>query len=205
MARGEGHSGAGRDHRDYLVVRLGSGITATTVSGGQVVEGAAAAGGEIGHVRVDEFGPACTCGNSGCLDSFAALPALVEQARAAGESGRSADFARVLAEGRSLEIGDVVAAVAAGDRVAVQVARDAGRRVGEVLATLVAFANPAQVVLGGPVAALGDNLLAEVRAAVLRKAPTALTHDLRIDLSGLGERAVLIGAAHAATERSFGA
>ena len=204
MALGEGHAGACRSDTDFVVVRLGAGVTCTTVSGGRPVDGVSSGGGEVGHFRVDEFGPACTCGNSGCLDSFAAISALLAQARVAGEAGRSAAFAEVLEQGRDLDVADLVAAVHAGDRVAVQIARDAGRRVGDLVAALVAFANPARVVLGGPTAALGDNLLAEVRASVYRKAPSALTHDLSIELSGLGERAVLIGAAHAATERLFG-
>ncbi len=203
MALGEGHAGACQDDTDYVVVRLGAGITCTTVSGGRVVDGVSSGGGEVGHFRVDEFGPACTCGNSGCLDSFAGIPALLAQAQVAGEAGRSAAFAELLQQGRALEVADLVAAVNGGDRVAVQIARDAGRRVGEMVAALVAFADPGRVVLGGPAAALGDNLLAEVRASVYRKAPASLTHDLGIELSGLGERAVLIGAAHAATEDLF--
>lgn len=205
MARGEGHVGACRSDADYLVVRLGTSITCTTVSGGRQVDGYASAGGEIGHFRVEEFGPACTCGNSGCLDSFVGIPALLEQARSAGEAGRSVAFSGVLAQREGIDVADLVAAVAEGDRVAVQIARDAGRRVGEVVAALVAFANPRRVVLGGPVAALGDNLLAEVRAGVYRKAPAALTHGLSIELSDLGERAVLFGAAYAATECLFDA
>ena len=203
MALGEGHAGACQGDADYVVARLGAGVTCTTVSGGRPVDGVSSGGGEVGHYRVDEFGPACTCGNSGCLDSFAGISALLAQAQVAGEAGRSAAFAEVLEQGRDLDMADLVAAVGGGDRVAVQIARDAGRRVGEMVAALVAFANPRRVVLGGPAAALGDNFLAEVRASVYRKAPAALTHDLSIELSGLGERAVLIGAAHAATESLF--
>ncbi len=203
MARGEGHAGGCRGERDYVVVRLGADITCTSVSGGRLVDGAASAGGRIGHYRIDEFGPACTCGLSGCLDSFAGLAAIVEQARLAGEGGRSAAFASRLQQRGSLDLADVIAAVEAGDRVAVQIARESGRRIGQVLSALVAFANPARIVLGGPGAALGTHLLAEVRAEVHRTAPGISTEHLSIELSRLGERAVLLGAAHAATERLF--
>jgi predicted NBD/HSP70 family sugar kinase len=198
-ARGERYSGAsaGLDH--VVVVRLGATVSAATVLDGRPVRGSAGLAGAIGHVRVDEFGPACTCGGSGCLDSFVSMAALLGQAEEAARTGRSAVLRAVSdapgAEGVALRWADLVRAVDDGDAVAVQLARDAGRRVGEAVAALVAFANPTRVLLAGPGAALGPHLLNEMRAAVYRRAPARVVGDLTVELGAPGDRAALLGAA----------
>ena len=203
MALGERHSGDARGCRDFLALRLGFGVTCAAVVDGRLLVGDSGRAGDIGHHKVDDFGPACTCGNSGCLDSFAGTTALLKQATEAAEAGRSPYLADVLAQVRALETRHLADAVAAGDRASVQLARDAGRRVGDAVAGLVAFANPSRVVVGGPLAAMGDNLVSEVRSTVHRRSPVGLTRGLGVELSTLGERAVLVGAAHAASDGAF--
>ncbi len=205
MALGERHSGDARGSRDFLALRLGYGVTCAAVVDGRLLRGGTGRAGEIGHHKIDDFGPVCTCGNSGCLDAFAGTSALLEQARLEGESGRSPFLAAALARrgDEGLVVADLVEAVAAGDRAVVQLTRDVGRRVGDAVSAMIGLVNPDTVVLGGPLAALGDNLVAEVRAAIHRRAPAALTHGVGVELSALGERAVLVGAAHAASDALF--
>jgi predicted NBD/HSP70 family sugar kinase len=222
-ARGERYSGAsaGLDH--VVVVRLGATVSAATVLDGRPVRGSAGLAGAIGHVRVDEFGPACTCGGSGCLDSFVSMSALLAQAEEAARTGRS-PVLEAAWEARSRGVGgdgggggaraadagalrwaDLVRAVDDGDPVAVQLVRDAGRRVGEAVAALVAFANPTRVLLAGPGAALGPHLLNELRAAVYRRAPARVVGDLTVELGAPGDRAALLGAALEAFDAMTGA
>src|SRR5690606_631088 len=70
---------------------------------------------------------------------------------------------RLEASGR-LTAADVAAAAAAGDATSLLLIRDGGNRVGQVIAGLVSFFNPALVVIGGGVTGLGHTLLAAVRA-----------------------------------------
>jgi predicted NBD/HSP70 family sugar kinase len=37
--------------------------------------------GEIGHIAVDERGPLCRCGKRGCLETYAAISAIMESLR----------------------------------------------------------------------------------------------------------------------------
>ena len=46
------------------------------LTGGALVKGAASDAGEIGHVVIDETGAACSCGKSGCLETWISVPAL---------------------------------------------------------------------------------------------------------------------------------
>ncbi len=200
MALGERRSGAARNIDDFVAVRLGGSVTTATVAGGQLSRGATGRSGEIGHLRVEEFGPACVCGLTGCLDSFVSSIALVGQATELARRGRSAPLARALDQSGALDLADLVSAGQAGDPAVVQLARELGQRLGRVVAGLVAQTNPRTIVLGGPVAALGGHLLGDLRATVYRLAPARLAEDLEIVLSELGEQAVLIGTGSEALE-----
>ncbi|MEO9322819.1 ROK family protein [Nocardioides sp. C4-1] len=194
MALGERHSGAATGLTDVVAVRLGHSVTSATIAGGRLARGAASAAGEIGHLRVEEFGPSCTCGRTGCLDAYASSAAVVARGRELAERGRSPRLTEILDAQGDLTLADVVAGAEGGDAAVVQLAREAGQRLGPVVAGLVAHANPSRVVLGGPVAALGMHLLGDVRAAAYRLAPPRAAEGVEIVLSERGERAVLVGA-----------
>ncbi|TWG99009.1 putative NBD/HSP70 family sugar kinase [Nocardioides sp. J9] len=200
MALGERRAGAARGIDDFVAVRLGGSVTLATMSGGRLSTGGSGHAGEVGHLRVEEFGPACVCGLTGCLDAFVSASALVAQATEQAHRGRSQVLADALSRNGALDLADLVAAGRTGDPVVVQLARDLGQRLGKVLAGVVAHADPLRVVLGGPVAALGAQLLGDLRTTVYRLAPARLAEDLDIVLSEVGDHAVLIGAGSEAVE-----
>jgi predicted NBD/HSP70 family sugar kinase len=72
-----------------------------------------------------------------------------------------------------------------------------------VVASLVSFINPGMVVIGGGVAQLGHQLLAEVRSVVYRRSLPLATGNLPIVLSELGDTAGVIGSAWSGTDRAF--
>ena len=203
MARGERHAGAAQGSDDLVVLRIGATVRAAAYVDGHLGRGSDGQAGAVGHSKVDEFGPACVCGSSGCLDSFVSIGALRELAESAARSGRSPSLAAVLASTGAVGLSDLAAAVSGGDPVAVQLARDVGRRVGETVAGLVAFANPTTVLIGGPVAVLGPHLLNEVRGVVYRRSPAGLAATVHVGLGVPGDRAVLLGAALAASDHAF--
>ena len=80
-ALGEVLHGAGRAHREVLLVTLGTGI-----GGGLIINGAVNRGGfgfaaEIGHFTVDRDGPPCACGERGHWEALASGTALGRRAR----------------------------------------------------------------------------------------------------------------------------
>ena len=130
---------------------------------------------------------------------------MAREATAAARERRSAFLSDRLAAGQGLTAVDGGAAAAAGDPVAVEMVRDGGRRLGQVIAGLVSFANPGLVVIGGGVAGLGHTLLAEVRSVVYRRSLPLATENLAIVLSELGDTAGVVGAARLASDVVFGA
>jgi glucokinase-like ROK family protein len=195
MALGEQHSGVARTVEDFMMVKIGTGIGCGIVVNGALYRGVDGCAGDIGHIRVAETGPTCACGNIGCLEAFFGGAALARDAMAAARSGSSPVLQELLAEKGTLQAVDVSQAIAKGDAVAVQLVRDGGRHVGEVLASLVSFFNPGLIVIGGGVTALGHSLLAEIRGVIYRRSLPLATGNLPIVLSELGEQAGVIGAA----------
>jgi predicted NBD/HSP70 family sugar kinase len=183
MAAGE----IGEDDGDFLVVKIGTGIGCGIVLGGQVYRGTAGSAGDVGHVHVpDARRIRCGCGNESCLEAVAGGAALARDAR---EAGLDVSSPR-----------DVVDLAVRADPVALGLVRDAGRRIGEVLAQLVNFFNPERIVVTGGISRAGNPLLAGLREAVYRRSVPLAARDLDISLSQLGERAGRVGAARIALD-----
>ena len=181
MALGEQHAHLPQVG-DLIFVKVSTGVGAGLISGGALQRGAQGTAGDLGHVRVARAeGVACRCGNEGCLEAVAAGPALAAALREAG----------VAAEGAQ----DVVDLVRAGHVAAAQVVRQAGRDLGEVLATLVNVINPSAIVIGGSLADAGESLLAGIREVVYSRSLPLATEHLSITTSLAGERAGVLGAA----------
>jgi predicted NBD/HSP70 family sugar kinase len=75
-ALGEAWFGAGRGRRAVLHICVADGIGAGFVFGGRLFTGAHGFSGELAHVQVNPEGPACVCGNHGCLITQTAVRGL---------------------------------------------------------------------------------------------------------------------------------
>jgi predicted NBD/HSP70 family sugar kinase len=167
---------------DLVFVKVGTGIGAGIISGGELQRGAQGTAGDVGHIRIARAeGIVCRCGNDGCLEAIASGAAVASALRASGVEA---------ADG-----GDVVALVRGGDVQAVQAVRQAGRDLGEVLAMLVNLMNPSVVVIGGSLALAGEHLLAGIREIVYQRSLPLATAQLQVVASSAGERAGVLGAA----------
>ena len=180
MALGE-RAGFWPDVDDLLFVKVATGIGSGIISSGQLQRGADGTAGDVGHVRVTGGdGVVCRCGNTGCLEAIASGEALARALTAEGITAASG--------------AEVVALAGAGSLPAVRALRQAGRDIGEVLATCVNLLNPSVIVIGGSMAAAGEHVMAGVREVVYHRSPPLATTNLRVVLSRAGERAAVVGA-----------
>ncbi|WP_067250682.1 ROK family protein [Microbacterium resistens] len=129
-----------------LFVHVGSGIGGAITVDRELAAGPRARVGEIGHVRVVTGAQArpCRCGGTGCLESAASLSAML------GDD---------VVEGRDAE--DLAPLLATADDEALA---HGALALGRVIILLTAMLDPVEVVIGGPVALLGDRFLDRVRA-----------------------------------------
>jgi predicted NBD/HSP70 family sugar kinase len=181
MALGE-HAVAHPEVEHLLFVKVATGIGAGIISGGRLHRGAVGAAGDLGHVAAPHAPQVlCSCGNLGCLEAVASGPAIT---RALAEMGISAS-----------SNADIVDLVRGGNIPAALAVRQAGRTIGEVLATCVSLLNPSVIVIGGSLAQAGESLIAGVREVVYGRSLPLATSDLQIVAATTGVQAGVIGAA----------
>src|SRR5918995_3703254 len=200
MALGEHWGGVASGVDNLLFVKIGTGIGGGIIADGRLYRGIQGCAGDIGHICVDPEGPACTCGNRGCLEAMAAAPAIVQKAERSAREGGSPVLSEVLGQKGELSARDVGEAASLGDYRALEIIRESGRLLGGVLATLVSTLNPSLIVIGGGVANIGHSLLAEIRSTVYRRSLPLATRNLPIVLSELDQVAGVTGASVLAAE-----
>jgi predicted NBD/HSP70 family sugar kinase len=180
MALGE-HWRDRREVEHLLFIKVGTGIGCGIIAGGHIHRGAEGAAGDIGHIQVSGHEDVvCHCGNVGCLEAVAGGGALATRLTEQGTEARNSR--------------EVVALVRAGNQTATRLVRDAGRRLGEVLASTVNFFNPRAIVIGGDLGGAHEQLLAGIREVTFKRSLPLATGALRIVPSELGDRAGVIGA-----------
>ncbi len=167
---------------DLIFVKVSTGIGAGIIAGGQLQRGAQGSAGDMGHVQVPSgAGSTREPGDERDLEALASGSALATALRDAGHEAHSP--------------ADVIDLVRSGNAAAIEATRQAGRDVGEVLATVVNLLNPSIIVLGGSIARAGEHLLAGVREVVYRRSIPLATQHLAIVQSQAGDRAAVLGAA----------
>jgi len=182
------------EHRGYwpsvdqmLFVKAGTGIGSGIIAGGSIYRGAQGAAGDIGHIRLgghDE--PLCRCGSIGCVEALAAGWAIARDLRTRGFKAT---------DGR-----DVLGLVLRNEPMAVQLLRQAGRILGEVISDTVSILNPSVVVVGGTLSRAEHQLLAGIRELVYQRSLPLATRDLIISPSQLPETGGILGAARLVIE-----
>lgn len=152
--------GLGKDHSDFIVITIESGVGMGMVLGGQIYRGTRGCGAEFGHTKVHLEGALCRCGQRGCLEAYVADYALVREANSVG--GVS------LTSSTSQAVTTILAAARNGDPTAKTVIERAGRMFAMGLANLVNIFDPELIILAGEQMQF-DHLYADVVIEEMRK------------------------------------
>jgi predicted NBD/HSP70 family sugar kinase/biotin operon repressor len=166
----------GSAESDMMLIKVGHGVGAGLLLGGTPLFGSRFAAGEIGHVVAGtDGGDECSCGKFGCLETWLATPRLDARLAAAPDEAARQD-----------------------------VLREAGERLGVVLAPIVGALNLAEIVLSGPIELLGG-ALAEATIETLRARTLPEFHGgLVLRMTTLSDDIVLRGSAVAVVSRQLG-
>ncbi|MEU8716105.1 ROK family protein [Streptomyces sp. NPDC048663] len=185
MAYGEQRTGH-PDCSAFVLVKVSTGIGAGVVVDGSIYRGIDGGAGDIGHIRVGAEAQ-CRCGSYGCLAAVASGGAVARRLAEAGVPAASGSDVRDL--------------LASGHPQAAALAREAGRRVGDVLATVVTLLNPGVLMIAGDLA--GTSFLTGVRELLYQRALPRSTAHLDVVTSRLGDRAGVIGAGALVVEHLY--
>jgi N-acetylglucosamine repressor len=178
---------------NLIAIKVGRGIGAGIVLGGELFHGDGFGAGEIGHIAVVEDGAACRCGRFGCLETVASAQGIVLRAREltaevrAGRGRRSADR-------EEPGLAEIHAAFERGDTVASAAVLSAGRYLGQAIASVIGVLDVHHIVLHGSVTEFGEPWLEAVRLEASRRSLALLAADVHIGLLGLSANLVVLGA-----------
>ena len=190
-ALGEMWKGGGAGYHNVVMVTLGTGVGGGIIVNGKIVTGTHGAGGEIGHIHVeDDETLSCNCGNQGCLEQYASATGVV---RLANRMLEATDKASVL-RNEEVTAKAVFDAVKAGDELAMEVAEKFGKYLGTALAVIAGVVDPEVFVIGGGVSKAGKILLDYVEK-YYKKYVFQGSRDCAFALAELGNDAGICGAA----------
>ena len=195
-ALGEQQFGAGRGVDNLVMVTVGTGIGGGVIVNGRLYLGARGGAGEIGHMTIDVNGPACGCGNTGCLEVMASGTAIARDAITRISWGEKSS----LVEMAGNEIESITAEMVGnsarnGDPLATDVISQAVNYLATGIVNLVNIFNPEMIIIGGGMAELGDIIIDPVKAMVTERAFSISARVVHIVTAQLGNQAGVYGAA----------
>ena len=190
-ALGEMWQGGGKGHRNMVAVTLGTGGCGGIIVEGKILTGATGAGGEIGHIHMeDNETELCGCKKKGCLEQYASATGIV---RLAKRRLAEDDKPSCLREGE-ISAKTVFDGVKAGDEVAIEIAERFGNYLGKGLAMVACTVNPEVFVIGGGVSKAGEILLSFIKPS-FEKYVFSPCKKVEFALAKLGNDAGIYGAA----------
>jgi predicted NBD/HSP70 family sugar kinase len=167
---------------NLIVVKVATGIGSGIVLDGRLFQGDGFGAGEVGHITVVENGHRCRCGNLGCLETVASIPAVIKRADELARVTPGSLLNKPADAGHGITFETVVSAFEAGDDAARQVVFETGRFLGVGAAILIGTLNVHRIVFLSPLARFGAPLADTIRQEMLKRSLPMLAQDTHVEL-----------------------
>lgn len=183
---GERWKGLGKDVADFVYLHVGTGVGMGLMLNGELYRGATGAAGEVGYLPLaaaDPHDPANR--RRGALETALGARGLIELARREGMRP-------------PLDVRRIFAAARRGDVSAQRVVRAEAEGIALAIAAVTPVIDPELIIIGGSIGGNGDLLLEPVELELRGLLPFRP----RVEVSALGEEAVVDGAVAMALEKA---
>ncbi len=202
ITNGEWRFGAGRGFETIAVFAVGTGIGGGLVINNQLHLGIGGTAGELGHTMIDYNGPACGCGNRGCLEAYASGPAIAAMGIKAVTQGLTTCLGEMCEYDLNRITPQLIAQAAqAGDEIAKDIYERAGYYIGIAAANVCCSVGPRRIIIAGGVAQAGDLLLDPIRRTLCERVRVMPVDQVEVVQSQLGDLAGIVGVASWAANR----
>lgn len=182
--------------KNFVCVTLGTGIGGGLIIDGKLYRGTTGSAGEIGHMPFEPFGLKCKCGNFGCIERYLGANYLSMQAKETVERCGSKIILKLTNNNLDRITPRILAEAAnLGDKLSNNIWRQAGERLGIVLAGVVNLLNPEMIVLAGGVSLAGNLLLKPIKETIKKRAFNTSAKACRIVTSKYNQNLGVVGAA----------
>ena len=175
-AMAEWKFGAGRGCDNMVFMTFGTGLGAGLILNGKLYSGTNDMAGEVGHVRLSDFGPV-GYGKAGSFEGFCSGAGIAELGRTFAKEqlamGKTTGYCKSYAELDSVNAKTIADAADAGDEIAIKVYETCAYKLGFGVSILIDILNPERIVIGS-IFTRSENLLREKMEEVIKK--EALSH-----------------------------
>ena len=190
-AYGEWKKGAGIGHTNVIYFTISTGIGGGIIINGKPLQGDIGIATELGHIKIDPYGPKCGCGQYGHLEAFAsgtAIENFVRDKITAKEPGYE------YFKNKTPSAFEIAQAAHSRNKLATEVFNRAGFYLGIGVANYIHIFNPSCIIFGGGVVQSGsllfDPFYASLNKHILNE---KYLENLTITTAKLGDNAGLIG------------
>jgi len=147
-------------------------------------------------MTIDPDGPLCSCGNRGCLETIFSARAIEGEAWAAVHRGCTSTLTRLFREQPQLATcRTIFQAASEGDALSTSIVSKAIRALGAAIAGLLHVFDPEIVIVGGPVADAGADLLLPLQEEVWSRSRGLLGRDVPLVEQQVADRSGIVSAA----------
>jgi predicted NBD/HSP70 family sugar kinase len=184
-----------------VFVSVSDGVGVGVVVNGELLRGRHNTAGEFGHVPLSIDGPRCSCGATGCWESYVSNLATLSR-----YFGRDlADTGPRDAENASFTVEDLIARARAGDAKALAAINSTARYLGLGLASIINSLDPARIFIGGEITTAWSLIEPIVRGALRERTLTEFGGTTEIHIVPAEEHPRLRGAVALVAAPAFAA
>lgn len=196
-ALGEVLAGAAGEYENALMITLGTGLGGGVIMNRRIFNGCGHMGAELGHTKLVYNGVQCTCGQYGCVESYASATALIRQAREAVSAHPESLMAAMCGGDLSgMDARIPFEAAGKGDRAAEMVVDQYVSYLAAGLSSFVVIFRPQVILIGGGISNEGERLLRPLNEKLFQCTYGAREIGVpQVIRAGLGNDAGIIGAA----------
>ena len=193
-----------KDVRNLIFIDINIGIGAGIIMNGEMFRGTYGMAGEIGHVSIDLNGPRCKCGNKGCLEIMASIPAMVQKVIFAIMSGRETVIKDVTGNDLNrININVIKYAIDNKDQLAMEIMDEIALKLAFGINNVINLFNPQVVVFGGEIIKMGDIFLNRFKEHLKSIALKPNANRIDIEYSSLVSNTVNLGGARYVLDNVF--
>lgn len=152
---------------DFIFINTGSGIGAALVFKSKLYYGSSSAAGELGHLKIADDSPRCSCGKKGCLEALASKESILTR------------YHKLKAE-QNISFSEIMNNYKKNEKEALLVINDALKYFARAISDLVNILNPEAVVIGGLFARYESLILKKIYQIVKEESLAEAVADLKI-------------------------
>ena len=195
VALAEYRFGAARHKKNVMVVNISWGVGLGMILNGELFRGHNGFAGEFSHIPIFSSNKLCSCGKTGCLETEASLLVLVEKAVKGIQEGKISNLPKISLDHPEEACSAIIQMALKGDKFCIELLYEIGYNIGRGIAILIHILNPELIILSGRGAAAGKLWFAPIQQAINEHSIPRLAEHTSIEVSTVGNKDELYGAA----------